>query len=190
MYQPHNACVWEGILCCFKSQWTLNYRLVDKPFKMHLLQKPVEPLRRWRDWAIKSSLLFSIYYKNNHKRYIKFRAFFSFFSGSVHVLYKNVNDFHRTANKVKSFFRKEGIACMTFQPEFLPVDSAVTEDDSMVSFTPNSCYFRCSDKDCETLTCCAVAENDTGENTSLSIDDNTEESSVTPEIDSLTSLTS
>jgi len=94
-----------------------------------------------------------------------------FILGSAHVLYKNITNFHRTVNKVKSFFRNEGIACMTFQPEFL-LESSEDEargDDVMLSFS------RCADKDCETLTCCEV-DNETEENSSSSISNDTRRS--------------
>jgi len=80
---------------------------------------------------------------------------------SAHLLFKRPEDFRKTVNSVKSFFRREGIACMTFQPEFLPEEDVDGEQaaDAMVMFSPDRCYFKCAKKDCQTLTCCDVSDD-------------------------------
>ena len=98
------------------------------------------------------------------------------FPASAHLLYKRPEDLHRTVDRVKAFFRREGIGCMTFQPEFLPVDEATTGGndegvaDIMVAFNPSKCYSKCANKACDAFTCCSLEqqEDDNDEHKKLS----------------------
>ena len=90
------------------------------------------------------------------KKLKNYSFFFCISSASAHLLYKQPEDLYRTVDKVKAFFRREGIACMTFQPEFLPKeesDGDSSPESIMASFDPSQCYSKCVDKTCDTITC-------------------------------------
>lgn len=94
-------------------------------------------------------------------------------------------DFEDSVNKIKDFFHEEGIANLTFQPEFLPADSSEDEDtlNELDNFSTSKCYFRCADgKDCSPLTCCAVHD---GDDTQTETESTDIASTYSPEINSL-----
>ena len=73
-----------------------------------------------------------------------------YFLASVHLVFGDTNDFHDCSAAVKSFFRQEGIACVTFQPEFVP-------DDQKSNFIDTDfCYRQCPNETdiCSEMQCC------------------------------------
>lgn len=79
---------------------------------------------------------------------------------SAHLLFKREEDFQRHYKTIKSFFRHEGLACITFQPEFLPKDILQQYEDGgsscSSSLGSDICYYKChkDGADCMPMQCC------------------------------------
>lgn len=82
---------------------------------------------------------------------------------SAHILFGCADDYKQNSEDVKLFFQNEGIACMTFQPEFLPPNSDVHDPDVILRST-SGCFYSCSkDDNCVALTCCGEQNSNDGE---------------------------
>ncbi|XP_065673664.1 uncharacterized protein LOC100205633 isoform X3 [Hydra vulgaris] len=72
---------------------------------------------------------------------------------SAHILFEKPEEYESSRQAVKTFFLNEGITCMTFQPEFLPVDTVISSD------ILKQCFNKCNKEKCLESMCCDTMNN-------------------------------
>ncbi|XP_012559964.1 uncharacterized protein LOC100205633 isoform X1 [Hydra vulgaris] len=72
---------------------------------------------------------------------------------SAHILFETPEEYESSRQAVKTFFLNEGITCMTFQPEFLPVDTVISSD------ILKQCFNKCNKENCLESMCCDTMNN-------------------------------
>ena len=72
-------------------------------------------------------------------------------TASIHVKFRDIEDYMSRSNEIKKFFHKEGIHSTTIQLEF----------DNPSEPTGSKCMIVCTGDNCADMTCCKVNETTT-----------------------------
>jgi len=79
--------------------------------------------------------------------------------GTLHVKFKNQEDYLRSNSAIKDFLSSKGVSCLTLQPEFemqgaCSIGGTAEFDSAVNSETSSSCSVSCRDDVCQTKKCC------------------------------------